>query len=167
VLRALDAVRWGRLLLVGRFVSEELERALEPRLQDARVIRLGYVPEEEFWRLAEITDICVNLRHPTAGETSGIGIKMMGIGKPVVVTATDENAAFPDLSVIRVDAGEAEVEMLACYLRALAESEEMRREVGKRAAAHIAAEHTLEGAARKYLELFAGAQIGSAASHLS
>lgn len=153
VLRALDAVRRGRLLLVGRFVSAELERALEPQLRDPRVVRLGYVSEEEFWRLAEITDICVNLRYPSAGETSGIGIKMMGIGKPVVVTASEENAAFPELSVIRVDAGEAEVEMLACYLRALGESEEMRREVGRRAAEHIAARHTLEAAARGYLGL--------------
>lgn len=153
VLRALDAVRRVRFLLVGRFVSAELERALQPQLLDPRVIRLGYVSEEEFWRLAEITDICVNLRYPSAGETSGIGIKMMGIGKPVVVTDCDENAGFPELSVIRVDPGEAEVEMLSCYLRALGESEEMRREVGRRAAQHIAAHHTLEGAAQAYMGL--------------
>jgi glycosyltransferase involved in cell wall biosynthesis len=152
VLRALDAVRRARYLLVGRFVSSDLERALEPALRDARVVRMGYVSEEEFWRLAEITDICVNLRYPAAGETSGIGIKMMGIGKTVVLTDCEENSRFSDLSVVRVDPGEAEVEMLACYLRALAESEEMRREIGRRAAAHIAAHHTLAGAARRYLD---------------
>jgi glycosyltransferase involved in cell wall biosynthesis len=151
VLRALDAVRRGRYLLVGRFVSPDLERALEPALRDPRVVRLGYVSDDDFWRLAEITDICVNLRYPTAGETSGIGIKMMGIGKPVVVTATEENAAFPHLAVVRVDPGEAEVEMLACYLRALAESEEMRRVIGRGATEHITAHHTLEGAAQRYL----------------
>ena len=153
VLRALDAVRRGRLLLGGRFVSADFERALDPRLRDPRIVRVGYVPENEFWRLAEITDVCVNLRFPTAGETSGIGIKMMGIGKPVVVTDSAENAAYPPMSVVRVDAGEAEPEMLACYLRALAESDEMRREIGRRAAEHIQAHHTLENAARAYLRL--------------
>jgi len=153
VLRALDAVPRSRLLLVGRFVSEDMERALQPALGDPRVVRLGRVPEEEFWRLAEITDICVNLRHPTAGETSGIGIKMMGIGQPVVVTDCAENAGFPDCTVMRVDPGEPEVEMLAHYLRLLAESPEMRREVGRLAAAHIAAHHTLERTASSYVDV--------------
>jgi glycosyltransferase involved in cell wall biosynthesis len=150
-LRALDAVRRGRLLLAGCFVSNELERALEPQLRDPRVVRVGHAPGAEWWRLAEITDICVNLRHPAAGETSGIGIRMMGIGKPVVVTDSEENAGLPEMSVIRVDPGEAEVEMLACYLRALGESEEMRREIGRRAAEHIRTHHTLEGTAEAYL----------------
>jgi hypothetical protein len=70
----------------------------------------------------------------------------------VVLTDCEENSRFSDLSVVRVDPGEAEVEMLACYLRALGESEEMRREIGRRAAEHIAAHHTLEGAAQRYLE---------------
>ncbi len=156
VLRALGAVRRGRLLLAGRFVSADLERALEPQLRDPRIVRTGHVPEDEFWRLAEITDICVNLRFPTAGETSGIGIKMMGIGKPVVVTDCEENSDFPPLSVVRVDPGEAEPEMLACYLRALGESEEMRREIGRRAAEHIRERHKLEDAVTSYLRLVNG-----------
>jgi len=151
--RAVGALRRARFLLVGEFVSRDLQRTLQPLLADRRVVRCGHVPEEEFWRLAEITDICVNLRHPSAGETSGIGIKMMGIGKPVVWTAGEETASFPDTSVIRVDPGEAEEELLACCLRALGESEEMRREIGRRAAEHIAAHHTLEGAAEKYLQV--------------
>ena len=121
VLKAMTALRRARFMLVGEFVSQELERSLEPLLVASKVIRFGHVPESEFWRLAEITDICVNLRYPGAGETSGIAIKMMGIGKPVLVTNSDENAAFPELAVVRVDPGEVEVEMLACYLRALAE----------------------------------------------
>ena len=31
-------------------------------------------------------DACINLRYPAAGETSGIAIRLMGIGKPVLVT---------------------------------------------------------------------------------
>ncbi len=149
----MPAVDHGRLLLVGEFVSVDLERALEPLLAESRVIRLGHVPEAEFWRLAEATDMCVNLRYPGAGETSGIGIKMMGIGKPVLVTASEENARFPEAAVIRVDPGEPEVEMLGHYLRLLADDEELRREIGRRAAAHIAEHHTLAEAARKYMDL--------------
>jgi glycosyltransferase involved in cell wall biosynthesis len=154
-LKALNGLRRTRYLLVGEFVSPELERSLQPLLDPAVVIRRGHVPEEEFWRLAEITDICVNLRSPSAGETSGIAIKMMGIGKPVLVTDSEETAGFPELSVIRIDPGEPEVEMLAHYLRALAANEDMRREIALRAARHIAEHHALEQAARLYLDLAA------------
>jgi glycosyltransferase involved in cell wall biosynthesis len=153
VLQAMPALRRARLLLVGEFVSPELEASLAPQLAAVRAVRLGHVPEAEFWRLAAMTDICVNLRYPTAGETSGIAIKMMGIGKPVLVTAAEETASYPELSVIRIDPGEPEVEMLAHYLRALSESEDMRREIGRRAAAHIAEHHTLDKVVRMYLDL--------------
>ena len=153
ILRALPAVKHCRFLLAGRFVSPELERALEPLLASSGVLRLGYLPEDEFWRIAEITDICVSLRSPSAGETSGITIKLMGIGKPVLVTDGEETRDFPELSVIRVDPGEGEVDMLAGYLRVLADCPEMRREIGGRAARHIAERHSLEEVARMYLEL--------------
>ena len=156
VLQAIEGIRRARFLLAGRFVSQDLERALGPRLANGRVIRRGYAPEAEFWELAEAADICVNLRWPTAGETSGIAIKMMGIGKPVAVTAGEETSGFPDAAVVRVDAGEGEVEMLAHYLRMLVDSEEMRREVGRRAAAHIAEQHTLAAAADRYLQVCRG-----------
>jgi len=153
ILRALPALPRGRLLLVGRAVSSDLERSLEPLMRAPRVIRTGRVSEAEFWRLAEITDICVSLRSPSAGETSGITIKMMGIGKPVLVTNSEEAEEFPGMAVVRVDSGEAEVEMLAHYLRALADSREMREEIGRRAAACIAEHHSLEKAASLYLDL--------------
>jgi len=154
-LKALKAVPAARFLLVGQFVSQELERALQPALKSDQIIRFGYVSESEFWQLAGITDICVNLRSPSAGETSGIGIKMMGIGKPVLVTTGPETERYPELSVIRIDPGEPEAEMLAHYLRALADCREMRREIGGRAARHIVEHHTVEKAARMYLDLIA------------
>lgn len=159
VLKAMPAVPRARLMLVGDFVSSDLERSLDPLLSAQDVIRFGYVPEAEFWRLAEAIDICVNLRYPGAGETSGIAIKLMGIGKPVLVTDGEETSALPELSVIRIDPGEPEVEMLAHYLRALAASDELRREIGSRATAHIADRHTLAAAAEKYLDLAAGRNL--------
>jgi len=147
--------------VVGEFVSTDLERALRPQLQSGNVVRIGHVPENEFWQLAEITDVCVNLRYPAAGETSGIGIKMMGIGKPVVFTTSEETSDLPGMAVLRVDAGEAEVEMLSFYLRALEANPEMRAEIGDRAARHIAAHHSLAQAAEAYLDVVKETAAGS------
>ncbi len=149
-----------RVLLMGMFVSPEYEQALETCLQDPRVIRVPYVPDDEFWRLAAATVICVNLRYPSAGETSGIALKLMALGKPVVVTSGEEVSRFPALAVVRVDAGSAEVEMLAHYLYALASDPAMRRTIGQHAAAHIQKHHALDSAAAKYLEVIRRA-VGS------
>lgn len=153
-MRALDqASRAGadvRLLVAGAFVSTDVERALAPALADPRVMRVGYLPEPEFWRYAAAVDVCLNLRFPTAGETSGIAIRMMGIGKPVIFTAGEELARIPENAALRVDLGALEEEMLAGYLVWLAQDREAAKEIGRRAAAHIAREHSLEGVAERY-----------------
>lgn len=154
VMRAIDqASRAGadvRLLVAGAFVSTDLERALAPMLADPRVIRVGYLPEPEFWRYAAAVDVCLNLRFPTAGETSGIAIRLMGIGKPVIFTAGEELARIPENAALRVDMGALEEEMLAGYLVWLVQDREAAKEIGRRGAAHIAREHSLEGVAERY-----------------
>jgi hypothetical protein len=49
-----------------------------------------------------------------------------------------------------VDTGEAETEMLAHYLYALASDKEMRDVVGAEAQQHVLRSHSLEDAGRRY-----------------
>lgn len=148
--RAWAAGADARLLIAGAFASPDLERALASRLSDARILRRDYLAEREFWRYASATDVCVNLRFPTAGETSGIAVRMMGIGKPVIFTAGEEIARIPENACLRVDAGAAEEEMLAETILWLARDRDAAIEIGRRAAAHIAAEHAIEKVAAQY-----------------
>jgi hypothetical protein len=82
-------------------------------------------------------DACVNLRYPAAGETSGISIRLMSLGKPVLVTASEEVSRFPAAACLRVDAGITEEEMLADYMVWLAKFPDDARSIGQRAAEHI------------------------------
>src|SRR5665647_1924782 len=87
------------LLLAGQFVSTDLERAVAPILGAPGapgVWRLPYLAEREFWLAARALDACINLRYPAAGESSGIAVRMMGIGKPVLLTEGSESAPFPE-----------------------------------------------------------------------
>jgi len=145
-----------RVLIVGEFVSPGYEASLGERWKDPRVVRLPYVPEEEFWKLAALTDICVNLRYPTVGETSGVAMKLMAAGKPVLVTDSEEYTCFPELAVVRIDSGEAEIEMLAEFLYALSTDVEMRALIGEKAAAHVREHHALGRVAAAYLEVIRG-----------
>ena len=158
IVRAMERI-WqagaeAKLLVQGAFASSDLERALAGRLEnDPRILRTGFLDEARFWQWAAAADVCVNLRFPGAAETSGIAIGMMGIGKTVVFTAGEEIARIPENACLRVDRGPAEEEMLADYLRWLACEREAAAEIGRRAAAHIAREHSLEKVAAQYWEL--------------
>ena len=152
-LRAFEPVRRQRpvaLLIAGDFASSDLARSLAPALQQDGVIRTGYLPEPDFWLHGAAVDACINLRYPAAGETSGIGIRLMGIGKPVIVTAGCETSRYPDSGCIRIDSGIAEEDMLAEVMRWLAEYPEDARAIGERAAAHIRRYHALDRVACLY-----------------
>ena len=156
--RAWSAGADARLLVAGGFASRDLERALTPALAHPRILRVGHLSDRDFWRYAAAVDVCVNLRFPTAGESSGIAVRMMGIGKPVVFTAGEEIARIPENACLRVDLGAAEEEMLAAIVRWLAGDREAGTEIGRRAAEHIAAEHDLAKVAERYWEVLVARQ---------
>ncbi len=143
----------ARLLIAGEFSSSDLERSLTPILQDPRILRTRYLAEPDFWRYASATDLCVNLRFPTAGESSGIAIRLMGIGKPVIFTEGEEISRLPETTCLRIDIGVAEEETLADAIVWLAQDREAAAEIGRRAARHIAAEHAVQIAAARYWEV--------------
>src|SRR6202012_2272827 len=139
------------LLVAGDFVSSDLARAAEPQLgDDPAILRLGYLDEREFWLAASAVDACINLRYPMAGETSGIAIRLMGLGKTVLVSAGEETSRFPETACVRVDPGHAEEEMLAEYLVWLARCPDDARAIGQRAAEHIREHHAPDRVAKLY-----------------
>jgi glycosyltransferase involved in cell wall biosynthesis len=163
ILRTMDRV-WKsdadiKLLVQGTFASSDLERAMTPLLENnPRILRVGHLSESDFWRWAAVTDVCLNLRFPTAGETSGIAVRMMGgnvtgIGKTVVFSAGEEISRFPEGSCLRVDHGPDEEAMLAGYLLWLAADREASEEIGRRAAAHITRQHAIERVALQYWDV--------------
>ena len=80
-------------------------------------------------------------------------MRMMSLGKPVLVTRNDENSAFPDDAVIRVDPGEGETQMLRSYLQWLIEEPEVRACYGQNAAKHVNRIHSLASVAAQYGEI--------------
>jgi len=132
------------LLVQGEFGSTDLERALRDQLNSPRIIRAGYLQSQEFWRYAAATDVCVNLRFPSASETSGIAISMMGVGKPVIFTAGEEISRFPENTCLRVDLGPSEEDHLAGLIQWLAADRSALAEIGARAGAHIQGEHNAQ-----------------------
>ena len=149
------------LWVAGDFVSKQYETSLRPLLASEGIVRKGYTPEREFWLHAAAVDACINLRHPTAGETSGISMRLMGIAKPVIMSAGCEIARFPDAACLRVDPGVAEEDLLLEYMVWLARYPNDAQAIGARAAAHIREFHAPERVADLYWKAISGCYDGS------
>ncbi|NJN66775.1 MAG: glycosyltransferase family 4 protein [Chloroflexaceae bacterium] len=145
-----------RYLLVGSVSPNYDVMGLIARmgLQDT-VSVTGYVPRWAFEEYGAAADICLNLRHPTAGETSASLLRLLGSGRPTMVSATGSFAELPPGVTAQVDVGAGERELLVAYCRLLASHPEVASVLGASARAYVAQHHSLDQAARGYLRFLA------------
>jgi glycosyltransferase involved in cell wall biosynthesis len=115
------------------------------------VLRLDYQDESDLWRLLADCDVCVNLRWPTMGETSGMVLRALSLGKPLVVTDAGWFSELPDSVAAKVPADEFEVPALAAVLELLAADDALRNKMGAAAREYARREHDLEYTADLYL----------------
>lgn len=117
----------------------------------AEVVRItGRTSLHEFLSYMAAADVAVNLRYPTAGETSGTLIRLLGLGVPTIVSDVGAFSEFPDDVCAKVPVDSFEEETLVAILRALADDRLLRQTLGTNARRHIRTHHTLEGSARAY-----------------
>lgn len=149
--RRLHAVRPSTALLIsGEAVSEDLSRLLASEPVHPAIYRTGHLSDADFRIAAAAVDCCLNLRYPAAGETSGIAIRLMGIGKPVIVTDGPETADLPASACLRVPPGVEEAAVLFDQMALVTEFPAVARRIGAEAAEHIRTCHSLENAAKQY-----------------
>jgi glycosyltransferase involved in cell wall biosynthesis len=125
-------------------------------------LHFDYVPEDRLWSLLAATDICVSLRYPTMGETSGIAVRALEAGRPQVVSDVGWFSELPDEVALKVPVGGDEVEVLAGHLARLAGDAEERARMGVAARALADQEHDLGRVADAYAETLEQAVGGEA-----
>ncbi len=116
------------------------------------VIFTGRVTIEDFLQYMAAVDFAVNLRYPQAGETSGSLIRLMGLGKPVIVSNVGSFSEYPDDCCVKVDIAEGEGDMLLAMMRALSVDDELRHHIGTNARRYIRAHHSLQQSAQGYAD---------------
>lgn len=152
-LRAADAGL--RLLVAGPFASLDLEKSCGDLLNGPGVDRVAYLPEAEFLSQVASVECCINLREPPAGETSGIAIRLMGLGKAVIVTDGEEVSGFPEAACVRIDPGLAAEEMLEAMMLWLSRNPEAARRIGENARTHVRTVHAIDVVADQYWKVLA------------
>ncbi len=115
------------------------------------VRRLGYVADDALPDIFAASDVCVNLRYPTAGETSAAVLRLLSAGLPVIVTDTGAFSDFPDDAVLKVAPDAFEGETLIAFLRALATDAPLRRAAGENGRAYALREHGMRRVTEQWL----------------
>lgn len=145
----------ARLIFVGE-PSGELAGAEWPPAALAEGVEVtGRLDFERFLLFMQACDVAVNLRHPSGGETSATLVRLLGLGKPVVVTDGGPFAEIPDACCVKVAADSFEEPMLTASLEALLGDEALRRAIGENARTWCATEHSIERSAAGYAEMLA------------
>src|SRR5829696_1762894 len=155
-LRALAHLRDAydfRYTLVGDPNSYFDVRALvrECGLED-RVEITGHVSLEEFERRIGETDVALNLRERTVGETSGSLCRVMAAGVCAVVSAVGWFGELPDDCVVKVEPGAHADGLLRAYLARLIEDAQLRARLGANARRHVLEFHDIRRSAEGYFE---------------
>ncbi len=145
------------LLIAGQPVSPDLTRLLETEAAHPAIRSLGYLAHADLAVATAAIDCCLNLRYPAAGETSGIAIRMMGAGKPVILSDIEENADIPAAACLRVRPGVAEAAELFDHMFMVSRFPQVAREIGHRAERHIREYHSLARAAERYWDVLCAA----------
>lgn len=160
LLRALARARRERpqleLVCVGEARPSEVDHARLVRelgLEGA-VHVTGWVPEEQAWGELHAADLCVNLRGPSTGGTSGGLCQALSLGRAVITSDLPELAHLPG-SVLRVSQGEGEVEALARLLVDLSGDPRRLAELEAEARRAVDEELHWSHAARRYVEALA------------
>jgi hypothetical protein len=121
-------------------------------------------------------DVCVNLRAPTMGETSGTVIRALTLGKPLVVSGVGWFAELPAAVALQAPPDEHEAETLEAALELLTTRPDVRESMGAAARDLARTVHDVERVADRYvaaLELALGGgtvddavlrEVGSAAA---
>ncbi|MEM7051235.1 MAG: glycosyltransferase family 4 protein [Acidobacteriota bacterium] len=164
-------LRHVHLLIVGE-VSPELDYETEiQRLGVAeRVTVTGFVDFDEFQAAIAAVDLCINLRYPTAGETSASLLRVLAMGRGAVVSDYAQFAELPAAVAARVPLGGREHEALVAALVELLEDPGRTVAMGRAARDHVRREHAPEKAADAIAEacreLAEAAPLGAAGATL-
>jgi glycosyltransferase involved in cell wall biosynthesis len=144
-----------RLVVGGESLDPELR--IEERIRklglDQHVVRTGYLSEAEFDALIRVSDVIVNLRGPSMGESSGTMIRALGEGKALIVSNFQQFADFPDDVCWKADVDEYEVPQLVAMLEHLLRNPATRAQLGRNAQRWVRQYSTFKLAAQGYVQV--------------
>ncbi len=159
MLQAISSVRAQipetQLLLVGWGYPKEQIRADAASLgldEDAVHIAKSVDSTKLFEDYVSAADVCIRLRYPTMGETSGAVMRAMALQRPVIVSNVGWYSELPDDCALKIDPDDLEVEILAESLLELHDNPELAAALGRKARDFVLQHHHPTKVVQEYME---------------
>jgi glycosyltransferase involved in cell wall biosynthesis len=136
----------------GELIDRSLK--IEEKIQSLgisdNVVISGYLSDIYFDNCIKMSDVIINLRYPSLGESSGALMKALSYGKACIVSNYQQFTELPDSVCWKVDIGDIEVPLIVAYLEELMCNPSTRKQLGKNAAFFAANYSSYELAAKSY-----------------
>lgn len=139
-----------RVLIVGNDTTNSISKLINTLNVQDFIMFLGRKSEKKFNFYIKNSDICINLRYPTMGESSGVLIRCLQFAKPSIVTKVGFYDEIPDSAVIKIKYGE-EGKIPSIIEDYLGAKKHEIVKIGEQGKAYVEKEHSLE---RYITELF-------------
>ncbi len=151
----------AKMILVGEKHPDFPVDALIRTLDLAPHVRvLGFTPIDDFAGYIAASDVVLNLRYPTVGETSGSLLRALGLGRAAVVSEVGAFAELPDNICVKVPVGAGEEDLLFEYLNLLISSRDLAESLGERARAYVARECNWDTVGERYASFLCAVKDG-------
>src|SRR6266403_267622 len=156
-LRALSCLKSTHLFhytLVGEPNSFfEVRELIQRYGMEDRVSITSHLPMDDFEQYIVNTDIALNMRERTVGETSASLCRILSGGVCSVVSDVGWYAELPPDCVVKVSLDAHTDAQLLAFLRRLIEDQELRQRIGENARRYALAEHKIERSADAYVDV--------------
>lgn len=129
------------------------------------VTMTDYVSLEQFKQSIAATDIAINLRESTVGETSGSLCRIMAAGVPAIISDVGWFSELPGDAVIKIEMDESADAMLTAFLKRLIEDAPLRARIGANARRYALSSHAIERSADAYISFMEDVKTSRARRH--
>ena len=144
-----------RFYCVGEILGNKkpyLEMIIKRYKLTENVFFTDYVDMETFYKYIIATDLCINLRYPSFGETSATLLRVLSYGVPSLVSNINQYKEIPDDCCWKVNVDENEIEELIQFVDVLIRSDALRKKMSENAVKFISNGFDWEDVSREYYE---------------
>lgn len=140
--------------IVGKVDGIDVDGKIKQMSLEKNVTVTGYADLNEFQMYMSACDICFNLRYPTHGESSASLHRMLGMGKPVIVSDIGSFAEYPAEIVLKVRYDDNEINDIYNTICKITGNKQVMQNIEKNAINYAKTHFNLENNAVKYFEFY-------------
>lgn len=147
--------------VVGKVQGIDIDKmATDLGIKDDVVVT-GFIDLDDFKVYMGACDFCFNLRYPTQGESSASLHRMLGMGKPALVTDIGTFEEYSEDFVIKISHDDNEIEDIYAAICKLNDNKKLIAEMSNKAYEYAIKNCSLDHNAKKYKEFFEGILDGN------